>query len=224
MRLIVALVAAVLALSACGQPTPMPTLAVSSLPSSTPVPTVLPTATSLADGVTIRLGTPDPSPNCPNHIPWFFANPAQECADTPGNKWAVLQHFEHGLMVWFQDYGETYILIEDGSPFKPYSQAMDTVGIANPTGPDPALAPPAGLYQPVAGFAKFWRGLVPGYEWARPALGWATAPEQAYSSFYQCNTASDQAARCYWDGPQDEIIVFARGSAAYWTYVKGPRP
>jgi len=74
----------------------------------------------------------------------------------------------------------------------------------------------------VLGFARFWRGLAPGSEWVRGALGWATAPEQSYSAFWQCNTATGAAARCYFNGPQDEIIVFARGAVSYWTYWQGP--
>ena len=69
-------------------------------------------------------------------------------------------------MVWFQDFGETYVLIEDDSPFKPYRQAIDMVGVANPTDLDPSLTPPNGLFQPVSGFAKFWRALVPGSDWS----------------------------------------------------------
>ncbi len=227
MRLLFASLGLAACLTACGQPTQpatTPTAAVTPKPSATLAPTALPSPTSLADGITIRMGTPDPSPNCPNHTPWFFANPVAECADLAANKWAALQHFEHGQMLWFQEQGETYILIDDGSPFKPYVQVADESGVANPTGPDPTLAPPAGLYQPLLGFAKFWRGLTPGSEWVRPTLGWATAPEADYSSFYQCNTNTGAAARCYLSGPKDEIIAFAKGPAAYWTYVKMPLP
>ena len=208
------------------QPTTQPsaptaTLAPTPTSAATPTQTPPPTPTSLAEGLIVRLATPDTSPDCPAHYPWFFENHARECAGMASNDWTVLQHFERGLMVWNQDGGRTYVLLDDGSPFKPYQEVTDPTGGELP-GPDPSILPPAGLYQPVLGFARFWRGLAPGSEWVRGALGWATAPEQSYSAFWQCNTATGAAARCYFNGPQDEIIVFARGAVSYWTYWQGP--
>jgi hypothetical protein len=133
----------------------------------------------------------------------------------------VMQRFEDGNMVWFQDEGRTLILLDDGSPFRPYVRATDTSGAPLP-GPDPSIVPPEGRYQPELGFAKFWRGLVPGYEWVRPALGWALEPEVAYSAFWQCNTAEGDGARCYFNGPRDEIIALTNGGALYWNYWQGP--
>ncbi len=197
------------------------TLAPSVTPAATPTQAPPPTPTSLAEGLIVRLATPDASPDCPEHYPWFFENRARECADTVLNSGIVLQHFEGGLMVWTQEGGRTYVLLDDGSPFKPYQEVTDPTGGELP-GPDPSIVPPAGLYQPLLGFARFWRGLAPGSEWVRDALGWATAPEQRYSAFWQCNTATGAAARCYFNGPQDEIIVLARGPVSYWTYWQGP--
>lgn len=176
-----------------------------------------PTPTALAEGLVTRLATPDASPNCPEHYPWFFENPAQECAATLFQTWGVLEPFEHGLMVWFQGDGRTYVLLDDGSLFKPYQEVVDLVGLPLPA-PDPGLAPPPGRFQPVLGFGKFWRGLVPGAEWVRDRLGWATAPEAGYPALWQCNTSSGDAARCYFTGPRDEIIVMTRGSVQYWNY------
>jgi hypothetical protein len=132
-----------------------------------------------------------------------------------------MQSFEHGLMAWFQGGGRTYVLTEDGSLFKPYQEAIDSGNLPLPDA-DPNIVPPSGLYQPVLGFAKFWRGLVPGYEWVRERLGWATAPEVGYSAFWQCNNASGDSARCYFTGPRDEIIVMTQGSVRYWNYWQGP--
>lgn len=223
MRMFWGFAAVALGLAACGLAAGPATATPAATQPPTPAPSATARPTTLAEGVQIRLGTPDPSPECPEHYPWFFDNRARECASFAANIWVVMQHFERGLMVWFQEHGETFILIDDGSSFKPYSEAADLTGVASPPGPDPALAPPAGLYQPVLGFAKFWRGLAPGYDWVRPALGWATAPEEGYSSFYQCNTALAEGARCYLSGPAEEILVLARGPARYWTYVKVPR-
>lgn len=186
----------------------------------TPSPAA-PTPTSFTEGLTARLATPDSSPNCPDHYPWFFDNLAQECASTVLQTWAAFEPFEHGLMVWIAEGGHTYVLLDDGSPFKPYQEVVDPQGLPLP-GPDPNLAPPAGLFQPELGFGKFWRGGVAGYDWVRQRLGWATARESSYGALWQCNTASDDAARCYFTGPRDQVLVLARGSAQYWAYWQGP--
>ncbi len=124
-------------------------------------------------------------------------------------------------MVWSQEGGRTYVLVDDGSPFKLYQVVTDSGGSYLPD-PDPNLAPPPGFYVPVLGFAKFWRGLVPGAEWVRQRLGWATAPEVAYSALWQCNKSSGDAARCYFTGSRDEIIAITGGGVPYWNYWQGP--
>jgi hypothetical protein len=181
---------------------------------------VMPTPTSLAEGLFSGANTSNLSADCPAAIPWFFENPAAECASTVLNSWTVMQPFEGGLMVWTQEGGLTYVLVDDGSPFKPYAVLLDTVGIPMPE-PDPAIAPPPDLTQPVLGLAKFWRGLVPGSEWVRDSLGWATAPEAGYSALWQCNDTEGNTARCYFTGPQDEIIAITQGDVQFWTYVQG---
>ena len=226
---------AILALALIGCQTAAPAAEpTAALPPAVSVPTATlpaPTPTTLADSIATRMATSNPNPACPDHYPWFFDNRADECASYALNTWAVLQPFERGLMVWFQEGGPTYVLMDDGSPFKPYQLVSDPSASGLP-GPDPNLVPPAGLYQPELGFAKFWRGLAPGSEWVRERLGWALAPEAAYSAFWQCNTAApfspaasatdNDAARCYFSGPRDEIIVLARGSAQYWNYWQRP--
>lgn len=234
-----ALTVAVLVLVACGpftprgqtsSPTPLgaasPTLVLLATPlPPTAAPALSPTAvinpptpTALAEGLAARLGTLDPNPNCPEHYPWFFDNPADECAAMLLNTWAVLQPFEHGLMLWTQERGRTYVLIDDGSPFKPVQIVSDAQGLPLPE-PDPSLVPPEGRFVPVLGFALFWRNLVPGHAWVRERLGWATAPETAYSALFQCSPAGGDSSRCYVNGPRDEIIALA-GAAPYWTYLQ----
>lgn len=186
-------------------------------PTETLAPTEPPTPTALVEGLGTRLGTPDPSPDCPEHYPWFFENTAAECADFVLNTWTVWQPFERGVMVWMQERGRTFVLVDDGSLFKPFHVVVDTQGLPFPE-PDPSIMPPEGLYQPERGFALFWRGLAAGSEWVRGALGWATAPESAYSGLWQCNRAAGDGARCYFIGPRDEIVSLAVGDAAYWNY------
>jgi hypothetical protein len=182
---------------------------------------ILPTATSLAEGW-FTGPVKSPAANCTGQQPWFFENRASECATTVLNTWAVLQRFEHGLMVWVQEGGRTFVLLDDGSLFKPYHLVSDPSSQEELPGPDPSIVPPAGLYQPQLGFAKFWRGLVPGSEWVRERLGWALAPEVGYPALWQCNDATDSTARCYFSGPRDEIICLTQGSAQYWNYWQGP--
>ncbi|HRE25394.1 MAG TPA: hypothetical protein PK954_02055 [Anaerolineales bacterium] len=214
---------AITALLLAGCQSGAPATTTASEPTSAVIPTMtaLPGPTSLAEGLTTRLSTPDPSPGCPDHYPWFFVNTANECAAPVLNTWAALQTFEGGLMAWFQEGGLTYVLVDDGSLFKPYDLAVDG-GASYLPGIDPQLAAPAGLFKPEGGFEKFWRGRVPGYEWVQPQLGWATAPEAGYSALWQCNTSVLDAARCYFTGPRDEIIVLTQGSALYWNYWQGP--
>lgn len=214
-----------LAAAACqSAPTPMPPAAtvtptpLPNAPPTLPPPTAAPTPTALAEGFFLGLATPNPAANCPDLYPWFFPNRADECGQTVLNTWVVMQAFEGGWMVWRQEGGHTYVLVDDGSPFKPYRLVTDTV-TADLLGPDPALAPPPGRYQPVLGFAKFWRGLTPGTEWVREALGWALAPETPYSALWQCNTI---ATRCYFTGPRDEVIALTLGEVQHWGYWQGP--
>ncbi len=222
MRPLPALAACSLLLAGCQAATPAPTTAPMNPASAVPAAATSPppTATALAEGLVTRLGTPDPSLACPAHYPWFFENRARECATTLLNTWAVIQPFEHGLMVWFQE-GGTYVLIDDGSLFKPY-RAVSDPGVSDLPEPDPAIVPPAGLFQPERGFARFWRGLAPGSEWIRGQLGWALAPEVGYSALWKCNDGAGQAARCYFTGPADEIISLTSGGAGYWNYWQGP--
>jgi hypothetical protein len=182
---------------------------------------VRPTPTSLAEGYASGAATLNPGLHCPAEIPWFFPNPASECATPPLNTWTVMQPFQGGLMVWTQEGGLTYVFVDDNAPFKPYAVLVDTVGIPLPES-DPDIVPPPDLTQPALGLAKFWRGLVPGSEWVRESLGWATAPEAGYSGLWQCNDANGAAARCYFTGPHDEIIAVTQGEARFWTYVQGP--
>jgi hypothetical protein len=198
-------------------PTAAPRSLTSLPPAGTAIPVAPPTPTALADGWFAGAAASNSSANCPEPYPWFFQNHAGECAAMLLNTGAAWQPFERGLMVWFQEGGLTYVLMDDGSLLKPYQIVNDPSTDPLPA-PDPNILPPAGLYQPELGFAKFWRGLVPGYGWVRERLGWALAPEKPYSAFWQCNTAGDARARCYFNGPGDEIIVITRGNAPYWNY------
>jgi len=61
-----------------------------------------------------------------------------------------------------------------------YEQYEDVWTDAEPES-DPAMVPPAGLFQPVRGFGKIWRENPS----VRDRLGWATAPEQGFDTQLQ---------------------------------------
>jgi len=112
--------------------------------------------------------------------PGFDACPLYEASLT----WAAEQSFENGRMIWLEEiHGESYVaegsilvFYNDGG----YEQYEDTWTDAEPES-DPALMPPAGLYQPTRGFGKLWRERPN----VRDRLGWALAPEQGFDSAWQ---------------------------------------
>jgi hypothetical protein len=79
-------------------------------------------------------------------------------------------------MLWRQDMNLIYGLMPDQSWFF----TGDTWREGDPSS-DPAIIPPAGLYQPVRGFGKVWRERFG----VRQALGWATAEEVGFSAIIQ---------------------------------------
>ncbi|MBE9507754.1 MAG: hypothetical protein IMY86_06855, partial [Chloroflexi bacterium] len=68
------------------------------------------------------------------------------------------------------------VLYADGK----YEQYEDTWTEGMPES-DPAFVPPAGLLQPIRGFGKLWRENTN----VRDGLGWATAPEQGFTTTWQ---------------------------------------
>ena len=112
---------------------------------------------------------------------WFIANPPNVCPyNPPLASQAAEQPFEHGFMIWIAELDQIVVLFADGmSPH--YAIFTDEWDEGEPE-IDPTLEPPPGLYQPVRGFGLVWRE---GYGDVRGRLGWATQPEQAYSTLYQ---------------------------------------
>jgi hypothetical protein len=111
---------------------------------------------------------------------------------------AVEQPFEHGRMIWLAPLpgGQTgsgvaqpasvYVLYPTGIlDAWPTWRRYDDTWTAHEPESDPTLEVPAGLFQPQRGFGKVWRANTD----VRQNLGWATAPEGAYSGAYQVNWA-----------------------------------
>lgn len=113
---------------------------------------------------------------------FFFAPAPEYCPDGPAQTRTVVeQAFEGGRLPWIPNEGGAviYALFPDGQVYG----AADLWSAGQPES-DPALTPPAGRFQPVRGFGKFWRETA----WVRERLGWALAPEQSYDTLYQEET------------------------------------
>lgn len=89
---------------------------------------------------------------------------------------AAQQPFENGLLLWRQDVNLIYGL----GPDKTWFFTGDTWRDGDPSD-DPAISPPADLYQPVRGFGKVWRERFG----VREALDWATAEEAGFTAIIQ---------------------------------------
>lgn len=116
---------------------------------------------------------------------YFFSPPPEVCAvDEATLSPAAEQSFEGGRMIWLKEMNNGEEVIENVI-FVLYDdqrwEAFEDTWRSGQPESDPALVPPAGLYQPVRGFGKLWRE----NEQVRKTLGWATAPEQGFEGASQ---------------------------------------
>ena len=91
----------------------------------------------------------------------------------------VEQPFEHGTMIWIEETGRIFALIENDS--RAVWFANDSYNPQTDPISDDNLIPPNGLFQPQFGLGKVWREMPS----LRDGLGWATAPEQSFTAPYQ---------------------------------------
>ena len=145
---------------------------------------------------------------------WFFSGEPQAgiCPRAPLTSYAAAQLFEQGMMIWLENPGRYYVLLESpvlpGADRKRVEVIDDPLEILEDTAS--AFEPPGGLYAPVSGFGLVWRGDVrqsPGYH---RELGWALAPEFGYEAALQCDDALPSGGRswqtCYLQGPAGRVI------------------
>jgi hypothetical protein len=140
----------------------------------------------------------------PCTTPLFFSLPADwdpqsyevdTCGlDSPATGPATVQLFEHGMMLRLPGESQKiYVLtIWPGTPASDtggYFTAVDDTWKPGEIESDPYIVPPEGMYQPVKGFGKAWRG--ENGDWntrtrfSITALGWATAPEETFTTTRQ---------------------------------------
>jgi hypothetical protein len=217
-------------------PTPTPSPAVTPQPTSTlPPPTATlpaPTSTRIPATATSSPPTVTPAPTgtaSPTACAyaWFMANPPAGCPDQPAiYAQTIAQRFERGLLLWRarpDTYGsQIYAFFQDGQ-WPAWNPTNDRWRQGLPDS-DPAIVPPAGLYQPVRGFGLFWRDAYfnPAGS-ARDRLGWALESEYALGErALQCRVQGDWAAGCFLGGPGDQILLVEANNA--WSTWTGPTP
>jgi hypothetical protein len=158
---------------------------------------------------------------------WFFGSaeyeykPLLECpTSAPIEIRPQVQRFEKGLMLRLEGsvLGEEAWLVtlvpnEDGSYSLGFQQVLDAWSPGMPE-TDPALTPPAGLFQPSRGFGMLWRGEIEHHPMGGPetlngeeVLGWATGPVFEYDAVYQCHAGTHgRATSCFMSGPDGTVL------------------
>jgi hypothetical protein len=104
---------------------------------------------------------------------------------------AAQQPFENGFMIWLEPSRTIYVFYNFGRAGSPpvYEVYPDDFQEGDPES-DPAIVPPAGLYQPIRGFGLVWRT----HPEVREGLGWATAPEVGFQTWRQGYTGTGMHA------------------------------
>jgi len=134
------------------------------------------TATVTAVQFSTVAGTPTPTLMSCDHA-YFFEPSPDVCPDGPDREsFAAEQPFERGFMIWLEASDTIYVFDWDGS-WHSYEDIFEE----GQQEYDPAIIPPAGMYQPVRGFGEVWRKIPD----VREQLGWALGRELAYESALQ---------------------------------------
>ena len=178
-------------------------------------------------GTSWKLAVEDVRLQCKNLRPWFFGGqgepaPPVSCPEAAADiSSAAGEMFEHGFMVWVEDADDFYVFYEgqDSAGFQTFDWILEPQASLKPgASPDNRTGetPPPGLYEPVGGFGMIWRGEVEGVRPdVRDWLGWATGPEFAYETAYQCKTSTYPGMwDCFLRGPQGQILELRPDSTA----------
>jgi len=96
-------------------------------------------------------------------------------AGAEGSTWAVQESFERGVMFWWEDTDEIYVLTQSGN----WEMYMDTWLEGMDEYSCSGVPPHESLLMPKWGFGKVWCEQLGG---SNPTIGWATTEEQGYSA------------------------------------------
>lgn len=132
------------------------------------------------------------------------------CPDDPArNVYTVWQPFEHGVMLWFSDTAQIYVMTDDG-----LLNVYEDVFVEGQ--PDPGDTAPDGLMTPVRGFGQIWLAL----GGAESPLGWATTSEIGYDGARQA--AGRTSYTTYIQGPGSNVYAVTQIPGAengWWSQV-----
>ena len=137
----------------------------------------------------------------------------QLCPEAPASPvFAAWQPFEGGVMLWFSDTRQIYVLFNDGQRAQVFADPY----IASQ--PEPTVTPPEDRVAPVRGFGLVWR------EMGGPEsdLGWGLAEEIGFDSARQA--AGTQSYTTYIQGPGQTVyaVTLVPGTdGGFWTQVAG---
>jgi len=137
---------------------------------------------------------------------------AERCAQIPAQPvYAAWEPFEGGIMLWFADTRQIYVLFNEGRRVQTFADPYTNQ-------PDPTMTPPLFRNVPVRGFGQIWLQL------GGPdgSLGWAREPEFGFDSARQ--PAGSQSYTTYIQGPGQTVyaITLVPGTnAGYWQQVAG---
>lgn len=150
---------------------------------------------------------------------WFMTPAPARCPqDHAVLSSAAFQPFERGFMVWTKNPDRFYVFTNH-TPTSGAFEMLDARYSYKPgASPDQRVGetPPPGLFEPVSGFGQIWRGELHGIENVRARLGWATAPESAFDTAYQCEMQNSffRLWRCYLRAPDGKVWRLAPDSTA----------
>jgi LysM domain len=132
------------------------------------------------------------------------------CPEDPARTvYAVWQPFEHGVMIWFSDTKQIYVMTSDGQMQAYVDQYVDGQ-------PDPGEQAPNGLITPVRGFGLIWEAL----GGANSPLGWAQTKEVGYDAARQA--AGRTSYTTYIAGPGSTVYAMTQipgGMVGYWAQI-----
>jgi hypothetical protein len=127
--------------------------------------------------------------------------------------YAAWQPFQGGVMMWFEDTGEIWVMTNHDQRIEIYADSYVEGSISND------VKAPETLFTPQRGFGVVWRAL----GGAESPLGWAVTEEIGFGSARQ--PASARSYTYYVQGPGETryaITLIPQVDVGYWAQIEGP--